>query len=137
MRFQTRAFKWVETVLLSAFLSMFSVSALAWSELIEDPLSNGYGACSWRDNGNGTSTLRVTINFKEAAGHIGKAHTFYSRGIMLYTYKTGGVMNLEPSTPAPAQSVRLNGVPAKGVWLGGRGYKMYHGGGAAAEAAHR
>ncbi|WP_269501793.1 hypothetical protein [Burkholderia sp. IMCC1007] len=125
MRIQTRVFKWTQTFLLSALLSMLSVSAFAWSQLIESPLTNGYGACSWQENGDGTSTLRVSINFKEAAGHIGNEWRFYSRGVLLYTYDKNGTMNQSSS---PAKTVRMNGIPYKTLWLGGWGYQMYTGG---------
>ncbi|MGE8412890.1 MAG: hypothetical protein ACN6QY_11060 [Pseudomonas sp.] len=72
-----------------------------------DPLSNGYSNCSYRDNGNGTSTITVTIDWKEAKGHIGR-HSFRSRGVLLYTYDANGKLN---SSSRAATSLTLDGVP--------------------------
>ncbi|MCA7936089.1 hypothetical protein [Burkholderia cepacia] len=89
--------------------------------LLLDPLSNGYGACSWQDNGNGTSTISLTIDYKKVAGHtVGRI--FASRGILVYTYDSNGVMR---ASSKAAQTVRINGAAHRYIYEG-NGYAMYY-----------
>lgn len=117
--------KLVGTVLLAVLFFVPSVNTFAWSELIDDPLSNGYSACSWQENGDGTSTLRTTIDFKEAAGHVGNSPYFTSRAVLLYSYDKNGVMHILTS---PVKAVRMNGHSYRYLWRGGWGYQLYSGG---------
>lgn len=109
-----------EVVLLS-ILILFSSRALAWKLVLQN-VSDGYRACSWQDNGNGTSTLRLTIDFKRGYGNTGE-YPFRSRGILIYTYDKNG--NLNPSSKA-ATAVAINGESYRGVYPGD-GYVMYYG----------
>ncbi|RQR52309.1 hypothetical protein DIE18_32280 [Burkholderia sp. Bp9125] len=129
MEYQKQRIKWIGAFFLISFLSVFAGSACAYNNLIYDRVISGYGACSWQDNGDGTSLLKLTINFLEGAGHTGNQPgsrgKFASRGILLYTYDKNGNMN--PSSGA-AKSVKMNTAEPMAVWLGGWGFKMYWGG---------
>ncbi|ALR76426.1 hypothetical protein AO703_08995 [[Enterobacter] lignolyticus] len=69
-------------------------------------MSSGYSQCSWKDNGNGTTTFGVTISFNDTAGRTGTAR-FISRGILVYTYDKSGNLN---SSSLVADAVFINGV---------------------------
>lgn len=79
------------------FAMLFSGAAFAANPLLLSDVSNGYRGCKWADNGNGTSTLNVTIDYKESAGHT-SSWDLWSRAILLYTYDKSGNMN--PNTAA-------------------------------------
>ncbi|WP_155629703.1 hypothetical protein [Burkholderia territorii] len=66
---------------------------------------DGYSACSWTDNRDGTSTASVTIHFRDGRETEGD---FQTRGIALYRYDRNGVAT--PAGPA-AERVVLNGIP--------------------------
>jgi hypothetical protein len=66
-----------------SFLVIFSGNVS--SQSVESVIDS-YGACSWRDNGNGTSTVDLIINFKSIS------RTFLSRAILVYSYDRNGVM---------------------------------------------
>lgn len=79
----------------------------AWGSRLEySDLSNGYSDCTYQDNGNGTSTVGVTISYKSAWGHLGN-QPFRSRGVLIYTYDKNG--NLQPSG-LYARDVYMDGV---------------------------
>ncbi|KGB91437.1 hypothetical protein DM81_141 [Burkholderia multivorans] len=102
----------------------FSVADHAYAkyELVEFDVSDRYHSCSWTDNGNGTSTLGVSIDFKPSEGRTwGQA--FLSRGILIYTYDKNGRM-LESSDAA--QAVFMSSIRHSIVYSG-RGYVMYSG----------
>lgn len=96
----------------------------AWgSELEYSNLSNGYSNCTYQDNGNGTSTVGVTISYKSAWGHLGRGNQpFRSRGVLLYTYDKNG--NLQPSSVF-AQDVYMDGVRHSGRSIN-RSYGVYY-----------
>ncbi|HEF5785768.1 hypothetical protein WK80_30410 [Burkholderia multivorans] len=96
--------------------------AYAKVELAELNISNRYHSCSWTDNGNGTSTLRVSIDFKSIDG-VTLGRPFLSRGVLVYAYDKNGRM-LESSDIA--QAVYMGSV-RHSVLVPGRGYVMYHG----------
>ncbi|WP_157687419.1 hypothetical protein [Burkholderia lata] len=105
-----------------AFLAVLSSNAAAG--LLTAKVIDSYGSCSWKNNGDGTSTIDLTINFKAAVGGKGGnlgTGEFYSRGILVYTYSAGGKMN--PSEAA-AKVVEMNGVKATSTWPGSD-YVMY------------
>lgn len=91
-------------------------------ELGEFDVSDRYHSCSWTDNGNGTSTLRVSIDFKPSAGRT-LGQVFLSRGILVYAYDRNGGM-LESSDVA--QAVFMGSV-RHSIVSPGRGYVMYNG----------
>lgn len=91
------------------------------ANLILAPLADGYSNCSYVDNGNGTSTLTVTISWKQAEGYTG-GQNFFSRGVLFYTYDTNG--QLRPM--AIATSVTLNNI-SYGFSYDRPGYVMYAG----------
>ena len=84
------------------------------ADLILRPLADGYTNCSYVDNGNGTSTVTVTISWRGLTGNIG-SNTFYSRGVLLYSYDANG--KLRPSSNLAA-SVTLDGVRNAGSYTG-------------------
>lgn len=96
--------------------------AYASYELGEFDVSDRYHSCSWTDNGNGTSTLRVSIDFKPSAGRT-LGQVFLSRGILVYAYDGNGRM-LESSDVA--QAVFMGSV-RHSIVSPGRGYVMYNG----------
>jgi len=101
-----------------------AASENAWrSELEYSNLSNGYSNCTYQDNGNGTSTVGVTISYKSAWGHLGRGNQpFRSRGILVYTYDKNG--NLQPSSTF-AQDVYMDGVRHSGR-SSSRSYGVYY-----------
>ncbi|PFH19509.1 hypothetical protein [Burkholderia sp. JKS000303] len=112
--------KWCGFVFI-VLISMFSVRAHALASLILESMSTGYSSCSWTDNGDGTSTLGLTISFKEAKGHTA-GNIFRTRGLLVYTYKEGGVLN--PSEKI-VHVATMNGERALSNYTGTQ-YVMYH-----------
>lgn len=82
---------------------------------------DSYGQCSWRNNGDGTSTVQVVFNFK-AAVKENTIYPFRSRGVLLYTYDANGKM--KPSSAA-AKSAMMDGHKSAGAYPGD-GYVMYY-----------
>ncbi|MEK7886879.1 hypothetical protein AAB992_07135 [Burkholderia contaminans] len=111
--------KWCKFVLV-ALIAMSTGKAHAYV-LILNNLSNGYSGCSWVDNGNGTSTVSVTIDYKQASGYLND-RMFLSRGILVYTYNRNGVLN--PSAGV-ASAVYMNGERHETTFVGA-GYVMYY-----------
>ncbi|MBN3839064.1 hypothetical protein [Burkholderia sp. Ac-20349] len=106
-------------------LSLVAGKANAVFGLKLSDLSNGYSNCSWVDNKDGTSTLRMTVSYKIITGHTGNA-TPVSRGLLLYAYDANGTM-LPPTAHAGlVASVALNGAASSNSF-GGSGYVMFHG----------
>ncbi|MBP0605397.1 MULTISPECIES: hypothetical protein [Burkholderia] len=114
--------KWLKFALISLF-AIFAGKAHAYV-LILDNLSNGYSACSWRDNGDGTSTVDLSIAYKEQQGHTGD-RGFYSRGLLVYTYDRNGRLS---ESAAVATDVYMGDVKHQAFYTG-IGYVMYHGAG--------
>ncbi|WP_321852132.1 hypothetical protein [Burkholderia diffusa] len=119
------SFKWLGRSFLMAILYVLASNGAAAYVLVLAPLSNGYSNCSWRDNGDGTSTVGVTISYKAALGNTGGSN-FNSRGVLIYTYDKNGAAI---GSVAAAKSVLLNDEINGGTYLGS-GYTMYHGNGA-------
>ncbi|WP_175956884.1 hypothetical protein [Burkholderia sp. BCC0405] len=92
---------------------------------------NSYGGCLWRNNGDGTSTIQVVINYRTITDNLGRRpdgslrpdHVFNSRGILVYTYDARG--NMRPSSDA-AKYVVMNGTKNSNSYFG-KGYVMYYG----------
>lgn len=85
---------------------------------------NSYGACSWRNNGDGTSTIGLVINYRTITGNLGGGRSddlFVSRGIMIYTYDKNGLMR---PTSLAAEYVVINGVKNTGKFSNSN-YAMY------------
>nr|WP_175801597.1 hypothetical protein [Burkholderia anthina] len=110
--------------ILISLITIFSGRVYAYILILEN-LSNGYSGCSWIDNGNGTSTVSATINYKSIWDYLG-GRKFVSRGILVYTYDREG--NLNQSSKV-ASSVSINNV-RYGESFEGVGYVMYHNSGA-------
>lgn len=102
-------------------LPVFAVLACGRAEaLLFANLSKGYSNCYFKDNGNGTTTASVSIDYKNGPSYSMGA-TFKSRGILVYAYDKNGKL-LE--TTSPAKAVSLNGVVTTnsfGAW----GYIMF------------
>ncbi|KVG68308.1 hypothetical protein [Burkholderia pseudomultivorans] len=96
--------------------------AYAAFELAELDISNRYHSCSWTDNGDGTSSLRVSIDYKPSEGRT-MGQPFLSRGILVYTYDKNGRM-LGSSDVAKAVFM---GSGRHSIVAYGRGYVMYNG----------
>ncbi|WP_063898095.1 hypothetical protein [Burkholderia ubonensis] len=94
---------------ISLVLCALSICGKANAALFRtDDVINGYSACSWKDNGNGTSTIKLKIDFKPVYGHLaGQEYDDYrSRGIVVYAYDKNG------------QRTTSKGV-ADAAWMGG------------------
>ncbi|WP_261543408.1 hypothetical protein [Burkholderia multivorans] len=96
--------------------------AYAGFELAELDIINRYHSCSWTDNGDGTSSLRVSIDYKPSEGRT-LGQPFLSRGILVYAYDKNGRM-LESSDIARAVYMGGN---RQTIVAPGRGYVMYNG----------
>ncbi|WP_155627071.1 hypothetical protein [Burkholderia diffusa] len=103
-----------------AIFAVVSANVSAYS-LIESDLINSYGNCSYKDIGGGVGLINLTINFKDANGHVGTSY-FQSRGLLLYTYDKNG--KLKDSWKV-ARTVTAGGVSYKEVFLGYK-YTMYN-----------
>ncbi|WP_254220208.1 hypothetical protein [Burkholderia multivorans] len=121
IRRATERMRWIAFTF--PMLAFFVVDhAYAKYELVEYDVSDRYHSCSWTDNGNGTSTLRVSIDFKATEGRTwGQA--FLSRGIMVYAYDKNGTM-LQSSDVA--QAVFMGNI-RHSIAYSGMGYVMYNG----------
>lgn len=116
---------------LGAFLAVLSCNASAAVNLQYANVINSYGACSWQNNGDGTSTINLVVNFRSITGNLGKNSkgdprpdtVFNSRGVMVYTYDSNGKMY--PSS-ATAKYVVMNGTRNSAVYKEGYGYAMYY-----------
>lgn len=121
IRRATESKRWIAfTVPMLAFF--VADHAYASYEFAELDVSDRYHSCSWTDNGNGTSTLRVSIDFKPSEGRT-LGQPFLSRGILVYAYDRYGRM-LESSDVAQAV---LMGSVRHSIVSPGRGYVMYNG----------
>ncbi|MBN3794105.1 hypothetical protein [Burkholderia sp. Ac-20392] len=107
-------FKFILIIILMLFAGNAS------SSLVNDKTADGYSACSWTSNGDGTSLIKVTIKYKYAnsAGAY-----WWSRGVLLYSYKKDGTIN---SYNMRAKRVKLNDISSGLVYNGGD-YIMYTG----------
>lgn len=85
-------------------------------------LSNGYSNCSYVSNGNGTSTVKVSISYKQAAGHAGSL-TYVARGIILYSYNAKGGLNVSSNI---ARALSVGGVAPFGAYQGEDYYIYYN-----------
>ncbi|MXK61431.1 hypothetical protein GRT41_34140, partial [Burkholderia pseudomallei] len=85
------------------------------------PVVSSYNACSWRDNGDGTSTVKVAIRFARYIWVV--ANGFYSRGILVYGYNKLGrpIQN-----SAIVRELSMNGVNYSDE-IGGSSYIVYSG----------
>ncbi|NIE56314.1 MULTISPECIES: hypothetical protein [unclassified Burkholderia] len=90
-------------------LAMLTLSGGATCETIfQDDVIDGYRNCTWRDNGNGTSTLTMDVGFKQHKANWAESapHWWTSRAFLLYAYdKNGKPQNL----PTMWGDVYLNG----------------------------
>ncbi|WP_414442793.1 hypothetical protein [Burkholderia sp. 22PA0106] len=86
-------------------------------------VASGYSGCGWIDNGDGTSTLSVDINYKPVAGALPPGLSLFGRGILIYNYSKDGSLN--PSANL-ASSITLDGTASSKVYSG-QGYVMYSG----------
>ncbi|MDN7876707.1 hypothetical protein [Burkholderia aenigmatica] len=77
-------------------------------------LVSSFGACSWKNNNDGTSTITMTVTFK--------AVIYRRRGLLIYTYNKFG--QTRPSSAA-ARSVSLDGVLSTNYYTGD-GYVIYN-----------
>ncbi|MGZ2748868.1 hypothetical protein [Burkholderia stagnalis] len=112
----------IGAVILSVMgLFAFALPARAINNFETASIIYGYRSCSWQDNGDGTSMLRLLIDYKKGVGS--STGGFQNRGILIYTYDKNGNMN---SSSDSARSVWLNGNVHTSVWKG-RGYVMYIG----------
>ena len=104
-----------------AGMALVAAKESAAYSLLYSNLSNGYSNCSYKDNGNGTSNIKVSISYKPAAGHTGGA-PFTSRGIILNSYNAQGGPNMSSSVAA---KVYVGGV-ANNLYYKGDNYYLYY-----------
>lgn len=83
-----------------AVLSSNAFAILLYRDVIEN-----YSNCSWKNNGDGTSTIELVIKYRATNVTNLGGYNFRSRGILVYTYDALGAMR--PSSAA-AKSVMLN-----------------------------
>lgn len=81
---------------------------------------SAYHDCSLTDEGDGTSTLAVTLDFNQAEGNTG-GNTLLSRGLMLTAYDQHGV----PQSITPLFSM-LDGIEGSG-YIANPDYVLIHG----------
>lgn len=114
------------------FLAVLSCNAFAQVANIQYAnVINSYGACSWQNNGDGTSTINLVVNYRPITGNLGKNpngslrpdSVFNSRGVMVYTYDTFGKMR--PSSAA-AKYVVMNGTRHSKLYDKNSKYVMYY-----------
>ncbi|MBN3787648.1 hypothetical protein [Burkholderia sp. Ac-20353] len=116
--------KWkkrIEKIILMLSLLIFAGKASAYVLQLGKVVDN-YSACSWESRGDGTSRLRVTVNYRE--GFAMGGYIWKSRGLLVYTYNAKGQVN--PSGGA-AQAMWLNDVYYGSQYSDASGYVMYHG----------
>ncbi|MCA8476407.1 MULTISPECIES: hypothetical protein [Burkholderia] len=124
IRRATERMRWIAFTLpmLAFFVVDHAYAVSVKYDLVEIDIIDRYHSCSWTDNGNGTSTLRVSIDFKATEGRT-YGQAFLSRGIMVYGYDKNGTM-LQSSDVA--QAVFMGSVRHSIVYFG-KGYVMYNG----------
>lgn len=106
-------------------LCLTAISKIATAALILSDLSNGYSNCSWIDQGDGTSSISVTISYKAINGHLA-GWSFISRGLLISSYDKNGVAG--PSVNFIDKSnVIMEGRAANAVFSVSS-YSMYYGG---------
>ena len=106
---------------LSALLSGCLASGSSFANaLITANVASGYSDCSLTDNGDGTSTASVTIDFNAAEGNTGD-NAFLGRGLLFNFYDKNGV----PQITHPIEG-SLDGHASQGFW-GKTDYVLIHG----------
>ena len=117
---------WCNLSRVGVVLCLMVISKIAAGALILTDLSNGYRDCSWVDQGDGTSMIYVTIDYKTAGGHVGPWN-FISRGILISAYDKNGTVG--PSVILVDKSnVSMNSaVSTMSYTPSNRLYSMYYG----------
>jgi len=101
---------------------VLSFNAVAYKLQYASVITN-YSGCVWKNNGDGTSTLQVTANFKSITGNLGVLPNgnpspdsdFISRGILIYMYDANGKMRPSSNT---ANYVAINGSKSTSGFVG-------------------
>lgn len=104
-------------VLLLALGFLASGKVCAYN-LVKDNISNSYSGCYFTDNGDGTSTASVFIDYKER-----RSPSFLSRALLVYAYDKNGRLQI---TSTPATSTSLNGSDSTSMFEG-NDYTIFHG----------
>ncbi|MBU9375605.1 hypothetical protein KTE28_14865 [Burkholderia multivorans] len=122
IRRATESKRWIAfTVpMLACFVADHAYATGFW--LAELDISDRYHSCSWTDNGDGTSSLRVSIDYKPSEGRT-LGQPFLSRGILVYAYDKNGRMFQSSDI---ARAVYMGG-NRQTIVAPGRGYVMYNG----------
>ncbi len=95
---------------------MFSFNEAAAANYVPAKVIDSYGGCTWKNNGDGTSTVQVLINYRAVdSSNIGTSATFVSRSVLFYTYDATG--KVKPNKNA-VQYVTMNGTRNSGAYLG-------------------
>ncbi|UOB58020.1 hypothetical protein MRS60_27975 [Burkholderia pyrrocinia] len=118
---------WCNLSRVGVVLCLMAISKLAVALELTDLIS-GYRNCSWIDQGDGTSKIKLDIDFKDSSGHTGK-WAFVSRSIMISTYDKNGTVG--PSSEiVPKSDVTMGSAAPSRVWTpSDNSYSMYYGGG--------
>ncbi|MFC6299302.1 hypothetical protein GNF76_04930 [Pseudomonas sp. CCM 7893] len=102
----------------------FMKCEMAYSVTLElGDISSAYSNCTFKSNGNGTSTVSTVVDYKEIKRvcGIGCKDPYAGRGLIIYAYDKNG----KPKASSfAATSVKLNGVDNYGRYLG-EGYSIY------------
>ncbi|WP_165581652.1 hypothetical protein [Burkholderia cepacia] len=53
------------------FVSVYASPAAAAFKLLMAKVVDSYGACSWYNNGDGTSTIKLVVNYRGITGNLG------------------------------------------------------------------
>ncbi|WP_246791994.1 hypothetical protein [Burkholderia perseverans] len=129
-----KAVEGVIVILLSVFSSPVFSSTMSRQSVVDS-----YGSCTWRDNGDGSTTVSLVINFKAAtAENMGGGGDFRSRTIMIRGYDKNQKIHDGGQTGFPVVNA-LNGISsnyglniAYGEWPG---TVLYRDGGDARDGA--
>ncbi|MBU9557076.1 hypothetical protein [Burkholderia multivorans] len=124
IRRATESRRWIAfTVpMLACFVADHAYARATGFWLAELDISDRYHSCSWTDNGDGTSSVRVSIDYKPSEGRT-LGQPFLSRGILVYAYDKNGGM-FQSSDIARAVYMGGNRHTIVGP---GRGYIIYNG----------
>lgn len=84
-------------MILPLLLMVLSGAACA-TTLVPADVIDGYRNCSWHDNGDGTSTLTVDVNFKRNLSYWAESAPDWwdSRAFVMYAYDGNGKPNAKP-----------------------------------------
>lgn len=100
----------------------FSISKGGVAAISTTQIVDGYSGCSWKSNGDGTSTIQLTMKFRNV--HNVLSPGFMSRAVLVYGYLSSG----STRDPIYVKSISMGGVYTNfSAFDFYRTYHMYHG----------